>query len=285
LLVFCAGVVPIAVSPLSQLNDHLARGLHSWVEMMAELPGGHWKKEPWVSGERVVVYSMPYGASAVYLGLGGGCLLDSASEYSFKQFVHPSIKNLQIDSVILSHADSQHCGGLPSVITDYPVKQIALPTMQGRSSSYKRAVMLAEEGGVALRLMEAGMILELDADARLEVLANDQLGAVADDHCLVLLLVWRDQRILFLNDSGFLVEQLLRERNPGFHADIIVLGDHARDLGPSAEWLESMNPRLVVTEKPRVDLKGVRQHVLSEHGAWSLSFDDSTWEECQYRND
>ena len=279
LAVFVSAVVPAMLPPVNRCNEFMANRMHQWVLTMSKLPSGHWKNKEWQDGECLVIYSIPNGGAAAYTSLGGGCLIDTASSFSFSRYVEPSLIQYAapLDSVIVSHADSQHCGALAELFSEFEIQQVGLPNSQSRSASYSAAVDQAASHGVQCKLLSSGMELPLSKVAALKVLDGSSYSKLADDTGLVLLLEWRSKRILFFGDAGFLKEQAIREKHPRLEVDVIVLGNHARDIGPSDAWLSSMNPSLIITEKPRVPLAGIQQHLLGEEGAWSLEWSQGEW--------
>ncbi|WP_018970815.1 ComEC/Rec2 family competence protein [Rubritalea marina] len=272
---------PVLATQLNSLSGAVADCGYAWVRQMAELPAGHWSAKPWQRGERLVVYALPYDGAAAYWSLGGGCLIDTGSSYSYRRCVRPSLVSYgaPIDSLILTHADSQHCGGVAELATEWRLKQAATPEGHFRSKSYHHALSSLTDQGLDPVALHPGQVLPVGPDASVEVIdAGSADAAIADDACLVLMLRWRELRVLVLGDSGFRAHQRILKRYPKLRADVLVLGKHRRDPEPSASWLRSMEPKLIVTPQAMESLEGVSQHILSKQGAWMLHALESGWE-------
>lgn len=234
----------------NQLNGQLAQSAKSIVSHAAVIPGGHVIDRPWQKGERVVIYALSDGAAAVYLGIGGGVMLDVGSAREFQREVFPSLsKNgARVDSLILSHADTQHCGGVEQFLELTQLKQCVIPERSAMSKSFKNALGLLQAAGVQLSETQIGKRLPLTDESWLEVIyvAGSSVG-LADDRCLVLRLHWRGSRILFIADAGYNFEQWVLENNTDVAADIVVLGRHERDEQVGRDFLQKVGAKLVVS--------------------------------------
>ena len=241
--------LPLGVG-VNQWNGNLAHSSKSIVRHAAAIPGGHLLARPWEKGERVVIYALPDGEAAVYLGLGGGVMLDVGSGRSFSRDILPSLsKNgARVDSLILSHADSQHCGGVEQFLQLTQLKQCVIPERSAMSRTFKSAVEFLERAAVEVHEIQTGARLPLADESYLEVVyaANHSAG-LADDRCLVFRLHWRGSRILFIADAGYKFEQWVLENNADVAADVLVLGKHERDEQVGHDFLQLVGAKWVVS--------------------------------------
>jgi beta-lactamase superfamily II metal-dependent hydrolase len=70
--------------------------------------------------------------------------------------------------------------------------------------------------------------------------------AAADDKALVLRLECAGWRVLFMSDSGFTTEQWLLENEPDLRADILIKGQHAKDLSGTLDFVGRVQLQAVV---------------------------------------
>ncbi|MFC4991531.1 ComEC/Rec2 family competence protein [Rubritalea tangerina] len=260
---------------VNQWNGRLAESSYAIASRAAKVPMGHLLSEPWADGERIVIYSLRDGDAAYYLGLGGGTLLDCGGVSSFDREVRPSLsrEGAVVDSVILSHADAGHCGGLESLLAMRGIKQAVVPEVESFSRRYMAGIDALENKGVRVLRAELGQKLECSSEAWCEVLYVPQAkGGVADDRGLVLRLHWRGLRVLFLGDAGFLYEQWSLKEGADVAADLVVVGGHQRDLGVSDTFIASTGARVCVVEERREGLE-VDQYVLPEQGALTVEWE------------
>ncbi len=95
--------------------------------------------------------------------------------------------------------------------------------------------------------------LDLGAGAFAEVLLSPfdgAVGAVADDRCLVFMMYWKEWKILWLSDAGRLSEAAMLASGTDLKADVIVAGLHETDFSLTPEFLEAVNPKIIVTGRP-----------------------------------
>ncbi|MEO1856014.1 MAG: ComEC/Rec2 family competence protein [Rubritalea sp.] len=264
--------LPLGVG-VNQWNGHLARSSKSIVSRAALIPGGHVVARAWKNGERVVIYALPDGGASVYLGVGGGAMLDVGSARSFGREVFPSLSQngARVDSLILSHADSQHCGGVEQLLEMAKLKQCVIPERSAMSSGFKESVRCLEAAGVRVSETQIGARLPLDDDSWIEVVyaANLSVG-LADDRCLVLRLHWLGLRVLFISDSGYKFEQWVLENNVDVGADVLVIGNHEGDEQVGKDFIEKVGAKWVVSGNDREANEGANAYTLRRLGALTL---------------
>jgi beta-lactamase superfamily II metal-dependent hydrolase len=90
--------------------------------------------------------------------------------------------------------------------------------------------------------------LWLGGDATLRVLypRPGQREAVADDQALVAVLECAGVRVLFLSDSGFVTEQVLRQSDPALRCDVLVKGWHSKDHSGTLDFVAGVRPQAVI---------------------------------------
>lgn len=232
--------------PLGEVANNGARMLAGKAQGLAASGAGyHYAETEWSTGERVVVYAMPEGESAVYVGLAGGLMLDAGSERGFRREVLPSLvrKGARVDSLIISHTDVQHSGGVAELASHFQLKQVVLP--EGMRAEAGRHLSVT-----------TGATFPLGDSAWLEVVYADAEQGRADDRCAVLRLHWRDQKILFVNDAGYSFEQWVARNRVDVRADVLVIGKHASDYSGGLDFMRAVSPSVLVA--PRVAVKSER---------------------------
>ncbi|MFC5050976.1 ComEC/Rec2 family competence protein [Rubritalea spongiae] len=265
-------VLGMVWSPLGQglntLNTKVAASSHGLVDFASKVPASHYKAAAWSSGERLVIYALEGGASANYIGIGGGAMLDVADVRQCEREVLPSlVKNgARLDSVILSHVDHRHVGGFQVLREYFETKQLLLGEreLEVYEVPPSQKVIYAEQGK-QYRLTEESYI---------EVISwSEQLVGVADDRCPVFLLHWRGTKILFLQDVGYRFEQWLQSRSYDLSADIVVWSGHAKDELWGDDLLDAVQARWVVGPRKLETNTKVIQMTLLETGAVEIGIE------------
>lgn len=230
-------------------NGLLAQSARYSAANISQWPGA-WTRirrpAQWQGG--LCVFELKHGGAAVHLDAGGGVLIDSGSEYAFWWDVQPALEahGFSPDSLIATHNDSQHIGGLESVVRSFWVKQALLPRETEKHSLGKLS-QACRERQVKLLHAQAGQNLPIDKDTHIEVLHPGLPEmARADDRGLVLLIKRNNWKILLTADAGYETEKALLESGRSLKADVWICGRNPRDSMGHDAFLKAVSPRAIV---------------------------------------
>jgi len=251
---FSASLHPLVprLSRLLNLGNGQMADLTTWMaRQFSAIPGGHFAVGKG-SDPFVLVYDLKYGAGAACFssGNGSGLLLDAGDASSFKSRIVPSLRALGVtpDSLAITHPDGGHIGGGEKIWETFPIKQAVMPVAKARSPGYQMFLKMAPSAGVKLISGEKGQLLPLADDAHLETLYTPDApgNASADERVQIYRLHWRGWKILFTSDAGTDIEQRMLAAHGDLSADVIVCGRPAHDENLSANFLDSVSPRVIV---------------------------------------
>ncbi len=241
---------------VNQINALVARTTHHTAAFFSDIPFGHIHRRPDTPPNgRVIVFDIPQGGAANLLQFGEGVLLDSGRSSAFRYEVLPALQKLRItpQSLVLTHADTKHIGGMSQCISLFHPKQALIPHTLHRSPSYKTFLEKATRSGCSLIIPRSGEKFPLESQNSnlfLEILRTpsylDARG-MADDAGLVTRLHWNDWKILFMGDAGILTEFQLLESGKNLTADIIVMGRHSDDISGHPEFIRAVNPQIIIS--------------------------------------
>ncbi|HEX8311872.1 MAG TPA: ComEC/Rec2 family competence protein [Chthoniobacteraceae bacterium] len=225
------------------------------VEAFAVLPGGHHYVELPTRGAapaaEFTVLDLQ-GGGAIHLRSGDrDWLIDCGSEGGYKYTVLPYLRSRgvnRLDGFLATHGDAQHLGAALPLLADFRPRLVADSPLKDRSPYrrvWHRELAIRGNGKALLR---RGDELQLAPSARLRILypAAGLNRSAADDKALVFMLESSGVRLLFTSDSGFFTEQWLREQEPDLRADVLVKGQHARDVSGTAGFLAAVQPRAII---------------------------------------
>lgn len=241
---------------LNRVNGGVAGVAYHVAGGFAALPGASMElaADPWWD-DGLVVFDLWDGDGAAYFGGAGGLLIDAGGRDEYGRVVFPALREAGVgaDSLVLSHPDGGHCGGMARAVEGWGARQALLPVREARSPYFRSFVAAAERLGCRLRIAEPGRRYPVGGGAELEVLwaPGPDARGLADDQCQILRLHWRGWRILLTGDAGFETEKRLLERGVDVRSDVWVMGRHRTDLTGTLEFVRAVGPQVVVAGHAR----------------------------------
>lgn len=243
---------PAAIT-INQANASVAQTTYHTATFFARLPGSHfYRQSPAEKNHQIIVFDLPYGGGATLINLGGGVLLDSGKQSHFLRHVLPTLVALKSspDSLIVSHAEAAHSGGMSECLRHFRPKQALVPRTDLRSPSYKDFLSGAVLTGCRVIVPERAQTLQIQPGIFLEILhAPAELDGygLADDTGLVIKLHWHGWRILFTGDAGFITETRMLESGLDLSADVIVMGRNADDYSGTETFIGAVAPQAIIS--------------------------------------
>lgn len=150
-----------------------------------------------------------------------------------------------IDTVIATHPDLDHIGGLPEVFARYEVGMFLEPGVADEGADYQALIRSAQEEGLVPVRARRGMTLALDEGVYLEILFPDRdvAGVEANLGSIVARLVYGDTSVLLTGDSPIAIEEYLAAGyGERLKSDILKLGHHGSKTSSSEVYLGYVDP-------------------------------------------
>ena len=223
------------------------------IQAASSLPGSFipiagWQADP----AAITVFDFGSGGSTAIQSDGRVWLIDCGSRWDFENVVTPWLRSTghwSADRLVLTHGDSNHIGGVGTLIDANSLPQITDSPLQDRSPLRRKLHTAAAASDFRISKAQAGDSLEVSPSMSLQILhpPPDLVAATADDKSLVALVGSSKVRVLILSDAGpSTFEWLLENQRSAIAADILVLGRHHSGALPEASFLRAVNPALVV---------------------------------------
>lgn len=253
-LALASGVAAAALAAVfNNANLVFTKILLLVIQAASSLPGSFipiagWQADP----AAITVFDFGSGGSTAIQSDGQVWLIDCGSRWDFENVVTPWLRSTghwSPDRLVLTHGDSNHIGGVGTLIDANSLPRITDSPLQDRSPLRRKLHTAAAASDFPISKAQAGDSLEVSPSMSLQILhpPPDLVAATADDKSLVALVGSSKVRVLILSDAGpSTFEWLLENQRPAIAADILVLGRHHSGALPEASFLRAVNPALVV---------------------------------------
>ncbi len=211
-------------------------------------------------------------------------LIDGGSDWSGSHIVVPFLRVCGVDDLVatvLTRADKAHAAGLSIVANEIPTREAIYSGVSSRSKFYSQWREAMRMHRIPVHEMKAGDQLRLAAGVRVRAL-NPPRGVVfsrSEDNALALVVECGVMRVLYMSDVGETVEKWLMKEVGDLHAQVIVKGQHGREMSCTPEFLDAVRPEAVVQTvavrpSSRYPEPGLRER-LAQRGIALYRTDDS----------
>ncbi len=154
----------------------------------------------------------------------------------------------ELDAVVVTHADSDHIGGVPAVVSSLRVGEIWLGAPAWHRSGYRELRARARDRRVAVRQLRFGDERKM-GEVRLKVLSGgyggDNIGG-SNDESIVLRVEYGKAVVLLLGDAGEAVERRLIRSGLPMRANVLKVGHHGSRSATLPAFLEAVRPRVAL---------------------------------------
>ena len=158
----------------------------------------------------------------------------------------------RLAAVVVTHADADHLGGIPSIVGAVPTGIVLEPGGAPESSMYLAFLDELAAAGIAWRPGRAGDRFDIDGVV-FEVVHPDttwaQWGHNINEDSIVLLVRFGRFEALLTGDIGLPAELALRGRIG--RVDVLKVGHHGSNGSTGEEWLEELAPSTAIVSVGR----------------------------------
>jgi competence protein ComEC len=209
---------------------------------------------------RVVVFDVGQGDAILVEGREAAVLVDAGVALPDgpdrgREVVLPALRALgvvRLDVVVVTHADLDHRGGVPAVLSGLPVDRLWVSPGAESDPRYAAVLEVARRRGVVIEARGAGAAAEAIGDLWLRPLWPPlrKTGGSGNDRSLVLQVEVGGRRVLLPGDLEADGERALLSTASDLGSDVLLLGHHGSRTSSSAAFLDAVSPRVALVSAP-----------------------------------
>lgn len=157
-------------------------------------------------------------------------LLDTGEKSNYS-FLNAQLRNLgvdKIDTLIISHMDTDHMGSTELVVADYKVDRLMVPSTPGNSNEYYKLFNHIEDKDIEVITVHEDETYELGSGCRLDILGVDR-GEGTNDSSIVMKISYYDNSFLFIGDASASVLNGIMDDGKDIIADVLKVSHHGSD--------------------------------------------------------
>jgi competence protein ComEC len=151
-----------------------------------------------------------------------------------------------LDVVLLTHAHSDHMGGMPAILRDFHPRELWISINPGDSPLFYALLAQARAQHMTIRHLHAGQAFPW-SDLQATVLAPEapyaNLGAPINNDSLVLRLAYDRASVLLEGDAEAPSEVAMLDHNRVQHATLLKAGHHGSHTSTTPDFLAAVSPQ------------------------------------------
>lgn len=152
----------------------------------------------------------------------------------------------KIDVLMITNPDADHIGGFIDILKNYEVSYIIEPGTFNKSKTYATIEQLVKEKNVKKIIATKGMVLDLGAGAKTEILFPDRDVSYwsTNDGSIVSKLTYGKNSIMLMGDSTKMTEAIVLSENSAqfLKSDILKIGHHGSHTSSSQSFVQAVAP-------------------------------------------
>ena len=220
---------------------------HDWVDATTSAPktckscgATEGEKLPSISSEILYVTYINVGqGDSIFIKVGDCDILIDAGYAEYGETVSDYLKNRGVDDIELminTHPDADHCGGLTQVLTDHVVEEVWMSKNTNKSTAaYKNFVSAVKKEGLTAKQPDAGYVYTYKC-MTMTVLYND-IGSDVNNSSIVVMIEYGSYRFLMTGDIGEEVETKLVNARVDLSCDVLKVGHHGSKYSSTDAFL------------------------------------------------
>lgn len=178
---------------------------------------------------------------------GKTMLIDAGTkEYGSTVVAYLKSKNVKkLDYVVATHPDTDHIGGLASVLESFSVGEFINSGKVHTTATYENLLQMVVDKKIPYKEPKAGYLISLDSNVKTQVLAVNAQASDTNDASIVLKLTYQNMSFLLMSDADAGIEEQIAKKYD-VTATILKAGHHGSSSSSSLGFLQKVNPKAII---------------------------------------
>ena len=186
---------------------------------------------------------------ATLIKCGDGAMLIDAGENDKGTLVQNYIRKQGVktlDYLIITHADSDHCGGADVIITKYDIDTIIYPNYEKDTETWRDVTEAMDYQDYEVTEPVVGDSYRL-GDATFTIIApNEKKYDEGNNYSVGILLEHGDKKFVFTGDAEEDAEEDIVDNKIDISADVLKIGHHGSRTASTEAFIEEVSPQYAV---------------------------------------
>ncbi|MBE6618218.1 MAG: MBL fold metallo-hydrolase [Ruminococcaceae bacterium] len=175
---------------------------------------------------------------SILIKVGDCDILIDAGTSSYGSTVSSYLKSQGVDDIELlinTHPDSDHCGGLTAVLNSFVVEQVWISPKTSTTTVYKNFISAVNSEGLTAKKPTVGTVYKYEYLTLTVLYAST--GSDSNNSSIVTMLEYGSYKFLFTGDAGEEVENKLVSSGANLSCDVLKVGHHGSKYSSTASFL------------------------------------------------
>ena len=159
-------------------------------------------------------------------------------------------KITKIDYVIISHFDTDHVGGILTILEELPVKKLIIGKQYESSENYEKFMNIIKEKNILTKVVSKGDVINIEKKIQIKVLFPEKelIGENAlNNNSLVFKLKYNIFSMLFTGDIEQITEEKLVEMyTKELKSTVLKIAHHGSKSSSIQRFLELVDPKIAL---------------------------------------
>lgn len=187
---------------------------------------------------------------ATLIKFGDSAMLIDAGENDKGTLVQNYIKKqgvTSLDYLIVTHPDSDHCGGADVIVTKYDIDTVIMPNYEKDTATYRDVINALDDKQYRVTEPIVGDTYKL-GDAKFTIIApnSDDYADECNNYSVGILLEHGDKKFVFTGDAEEEAERDIVDNKIDISADVLQVGHHGSKTSSIKDFIEAVNPEYAV---------------------------------------